>query len=270
MKNTRFVLALGILIFSTNSFAETNATLDKLKAKLLSLEGRSPISAIYERQFTDVEDADDDKKRRETTGSISVKVQVNDRGLHINYPQDIIETMEEEAKAKALDEESKTPTLNAVYDVNAVNLDYQLSAAKRILRRIEKASFIEEETATHEGKQVSILRFNLPLEAIITDAKTRRYVSKFEGVYSVTVDENAIPLKVETDFFGKGRAFLVLSVKVKNIETSTFTVVADRLVRLQNEYSNEIQSSFGDNQSSGVNSITIVSQSDYEAEQQIN
>ncbi len=256
MKKIIAPLSVFTCFFAFSAFAE-NDNVTRLKDALRKLEGKAPISAVYERNNTEISDADDKDDRKETTGSISVSVAIDDAGLHITYPQLVLETMELEAQAQAADEEADTPTLNAVGSVNAKSFSYQLSAAKSILRRIEKATFIEDENITYNGNPATVVRFSLPLESIITDAKTRSYVSKFEGIYSIIMDENGYPIQIDTEFNGKGRAFLVLSVKVKNSESSVFTVIDDRLVRLQHEYENEIQSSFGDNVSIGKNTMKL-------------
>jgi hypothetical protein len=126
-----------------------------------------------------------------------------------------------------------------------------------MLREINKATFIDEQAYSYNNTAARLLRFSLPLEAIINDAKTRDYVSTFEGVYKIVIDKSGVPLETQMEFKGKGRAFLVLSVKVDNSEVSKFEVVDNRLIRVHHEYSNAIYSTFGDNKSSGQNTLTI-------------
>lgn len=240
-----------------NAYAETDG-LNLLKSSLEKLQGTLPISALYQRSYKDISNADDKDDRKETNGELTLVINNNDDGLQIIYPPSLLSTLEQESMAKAIDEEADTPTLNAVDSVNAASLRYQLSSANKMLREINKASFIDETIHSYNDAPARLLRFNLPLEAIITDAKTRDYVSTFEGIFKIVIDENGVPLETQLEFNGKGRAFLVLSVKVENSEVSKFEVVDNRLVRIHHEYSNAISSTFGDNMTSGKNTLTII------------
>jgi hypothetical protein len=253
--NTAITLVAFSLTF--NAVAETEG-LGLLKNALGELQGSLPISAIYQRTYKDISDADAKDDRKETFGLMTVLVTNDDQGLQVVYPQTLLSTIEEESSAKAVDEEADTPTLNAVNGINAAGLRDQLSSANKMLREINKATFIDEQATTYNNSPARLLRFNLPLEAIINDAKTRDYVSTFEGVYKIVIDENGVPLETQLEFNGKGRAFIVLSVKVDNSEVSKFEVIDNRLVRVHHEYSNAISSTFGDNISSGQNTLTIL------------
>jgi hypothetical protein len=252
------ILILGCSL-AFNAVAETDG-LRLLKKTLSELNGSLPISAIYQRAYKEISDADDKKDRKETSGLMTVLVSKDEQGLQIVYPSDLLATIEQESGAKAIDEEAETPTLNAVNGINAAALHNQLSSANNMLREINKATFIDQQAYSYNDTPALLLRFNLPLEAIIDDAKTRDYVSTFEGVYKIVIDKDGVPLETQMEFKGKGRAFLVLSVKVDNTEVSRFEVVDTRLVRVHHEYSNAIYSTFGDNMSSGKNTLTIFAQ----------
>lgn len=89
--------------------------------------------------------------------------------------------IEQENSAKSIDKDADTPTLNAVNGINAAGLHNQLSSANKMLRKINKATFVDEQTYFYNDTPARLLRFNLPLEAIINEVKTRDYVSTFEG-----------------------------------------------------------------------------------------
>jgi hypothetical protein len=257
MRTLNSLLTVFCCSLAFNAVAETDG-LSLLKKTLSELQGSLPISAIYQRAYKEISDADDKNDRKETNGLMRVLVTKDEQGLQVIYPKILLATIEQETGAKAIDEDAETPTLNAVNGINAAGVHNQLSSANKMLREINKATFIDEQAYSYNDIPTRLLRFNLPLEAVINDAKTRDYVSTFEGVYKIVIDQDGVPLETQIEFKGKGRAFLVLSVKVDNSEVSKFEVVDNRLVRVHHEYSNAIYSTFGDNMSSGVNILTIL------------
>lgn len=252
----RFLVAVVSLTTLISTAAAADGLAD-LKAALSELKGEAPLTVVYSRSFKEISDADDEDDRKETTGEVAVLVSDGDAGLQVTYSEQVLEKIEVESEQKAQDEEVNTPTLNALGGISATQLSRLLSASSSLTRMIDRASYIGEETHMHNEKPVRLLSFNLPLEVVVNDKKARDYVKKFEGVYRILIDENGIPLETRTEFKGKGRAFVVLSVTVENNEFSQYEVHKGRLVRTRNEYSNSFSSTFGDNESSGVNTVSI-------------
>lgn len=257
MPNSRSLFTFTSLAFLMgSSFAHADALQD-LKSALEKLNSPEPVTAVYEREFTEVSDADDEDDRRERTGKVTVLISDGANGLQVTYSQDVLDKIELETQLKAEDEDADTPTLNAVGGISATQISRLLSSSNSLKRTIEKATFIGEEPHKYNDKDMRLLSFSLPLEALITDKKARGYVNKFEGTYRVLIDEHGIPLETRTEFKGKGRAFVVLSVTAEGSEFSQYQVVKGRLVRTKHEYSNAYSSTFGDNESSGLNTLKI-------------
>lgn len=249
-------------IFTITSLLSHNAIADGLRdlqAALERLNGSEPITAYYETQFLEVSDADDQNDRKENNGLVRVQLTDSEQGLQVTYSQAVMDKIEAESMQKILDEEIDTPTLNAVGDINATAMRNLLSASSSLKRRIAKAEFVGEEQQDFEGRPARLLTFNLPLDAIIDDKKTRKYVSKFEGKYTILIDSDGVPLESNTKFKGKGRAFVILSVKAKSSDYNRYQIVDKRLVRVHNEYHREFSSTFGDNLETG-NSMLILDQ----------
>lgn len=239
--------ALIIILFtglSTNSYADS---LSDLKAALERLNGDEPINASYRVAFLDVSDADDEEERKETKGDVSVRIIDDKNGLQIIYSQQVMALIESEAMQRTLDEDAQTPTLNAVRDIDARGLRNTLSANASLQRRIAKAEFLGETETEFEGKPARLLSFTLPLDAVISDKKTRGYVKKFDGKFTVLIDENGVPIEAKEEFSGRGRAFVVLSVSVASSAYSRYQVHGNRLVRTSSNSSSEFSTSFGDN-----------------------
>jgi hypothetical protein len=265
MQNPKITLAS---IFTISILLSHNAIADglsDLKSALERLNGSGPITAYYETQFLEVSDADDKDDRKENSGLVKVQLTDSEQGLQVTYSQEVMNKIEAESMQKNLDEETDTPTLNAVRDINATRMRDLLSAGQSLQRRIAKAEFVSEEQQNIEGRPARLLTFNLPLDAIIDDKKTREYVSKFEGKYSILIDSSGVPLESKTKFNGKGRAFVILSVKANSSNYNRYQIINNRLVRVQNEYQREFSSTFGDNSETG-NSTLIVDQAQPEIE----
>lgn len=249
-------------IFIVTSLLSHNAIADgltDLQAALERLDGSDPISVSYETQFLVVSDADDEDDRKENNALVRVHLTDSEQGLQITYSQAVMARIEAESMQKILDEETDTPTLNAVEDINATEMRDLLSASASLKRRIAKAEFVGEEQQEFDGQSVRLLTFNLPLDAIIDDKKTRDYVNKFDGKYTILIDSDGVPLESKTKFEGKGRAFVILSVKVNSSHYNRYQIIDDRLVRVLNEYHREFSSTFGDNLETG-NSRLILDQ----------
>jgi hypothetical protein len=84
-------------------------------------------------------------------------------------------------------------------------------------------------------------------------------VSKFEGKYTILIDSDGVPLESKTKFKGKGRAFVIMSVKANSSNYNRYQIIDNRLVRVLNEYHREFSSTFGDNLETG-NSLLIFDQ----------
>lgn len=244
------ILMATLLLLGNDVFADG---LTDLKASLERLNGSGPITAYYETQFLEVSDADDEDDRKENNGLVRVHLTDSEFGLQVKYSQDVMNQVEAESMQKLIDEEAETPTLNAVGDINAMRMRDLLSASSSLKRRIAKAEFIGEELQDFEGIPARLLTFNLPLDAIVDDKKTREYVSKFDGKYSILIDSDGVPLESNTQFNGKGSAFFILSVKANSANYNRYRVIDNRLVRVINEYHREFSSTFGDNLETGNN-----------------
>ena len=247
-------------MFTIASLLSHNASADGLRdlqAALNSLDGSEPITAYYTNQFLQVSDADDNENRKEDKALVTVRLTDSEQGLQVTYSQAVMDKIEAESMQKALDEESDTPTLNAVRDINASGMRNLLSASGSLQRRLAKAEYIGEAPQEFKGQPARLLSFNLPLEAIVDDKKTREYVSKFEGKYSILINSDGLPLESRTTFKGKGRAFVILSVTANITNYNRYQIIDNRLLRVHNEYHREFSSTFGDNLETGNSSLII-------------
>lgn len=254
-RNLAFIGTSSIII-SLSPHAYADGLVD-LNAALEHLNGSEPITAYYEVESLQVSDADDKDDRKETNASVKVKLTDNEQGLQITYSKEVMDKIEREAMQKTLNEESETPTLTAVRDINATGMRNLLSASSGLQRMIAKAEFIGEEALMTNEQPSRLLSFSLPIDAIIDDKKTRDYVNKFEGKYTVLINSEGVPIESNIQFNGKGSAFVILTVKASSTNYSRYEVVNKRLVRVQNDYESSFSSTFGDSTEKGSSSVSF-------------
>jgi len=125
-----------------------------LRASLNRLQGQTPVKALLE--VKNFRKRGEGKDAEEIAGYIQVGVEDNQRGLQISYSKEILNKIENEARAKAKDKESKTPTRNASHELESQEITMMLSAVPALQRQIDSAMFKgENPTATMESQHAS-------------------------------------------------------------------------------------------------------------------
>lgn len=247
---------LALVVFGF-SFLHTQAMasgLDDLKRALNQLQGKNEIKAELVYQYKEIRD----EGERVRTGNLAVQLEDDVQGLRISYDKDVLQQAEQEAKVKNQDEESDTPVLNAMDRLSTIRLSQTLSAANRMLRQINNASFIGERAQEYAGETLRVLSFDLPLEMLIDDKKVRGYVKDFDGKLDITIDKAGIPLKSEIKFKGKGRAYIVLSMKAHSQATTFYQRVGERLLIMHHEFERGYESTFGEGITRGSRSLQLL------------
>lgn len=252
-RNYTCLFTMSLLsLFSNNSDADGLIDLNKALTKL---DGNSAISATLKSVFT--EKRGRKKETKITSGLAHVQLVDDLNGLQITYSNEVLTQLEDEENEKEHNEESNTPTLNAVNDIEASELRNMLSAAPKLSRSLIKAEFLQEEATKYHEEDARILHFNLPLEAIINDKDVRTYVDDFEGKYKVVIDKNGVPLQAKLTFEGSGSAYLFFKLSINQSRTYFYKVIDDRLVNYRNEYTSQQKSTWDKRDSSGFNELTI-------------
>jgi len=229
--------------------------LEDLMQALSSLQGSKPITATLTSEVEVNRGDGDDKVIR--TGNVDVVLHDGANGLQVTYSNDVMANIDIEANERVKDEDANTPTLNAVDRLDATEMRSYLSASSSLLRRVEQATFLDEEVVDYQGKHYRMLSFELPMKSIISDKKTREYVDRFESQFQVIIDDQGIPLETRLDFNGKGRAYIVLSMKAFGNGLSQFTVVDNRLVTVRQEFTSGWDSTFGEGSFKEVINLTL-------------
>ncbi|MES2104410.1 MAG: hypothetical protein V4634_10350 [Pseudomonadota bacterium] len=223
------VLALSTL-FIAPGFSRADGLAD-LKAALARQQGQTPIKAMLE--FKTWSRHGEGKDLDESNGLASIAVEDNARGMQVLYSRDVLARMETEARAKERDQKTRTPTLNALRELNSSELRGMTSAAYALSLALEKLAFKSERAETWNGKAARLLSFDASLDK--QDEKDKKYVKKFEGTMEIWIAADGTPLASRSRTNISGRALVVISFEVINNEDHVFSLVGDRLVTLRKE-----------------------------------
>lgn len=219
----------------------TNANgLNDLKKALNNLQSNSPIYVKMRASFVNKNDEE------KTHGAVYVLLKENKDGFHITYSANELEKIAAEKKAKQINEQAPTPTLDAAFKLNAFELQKTLSSSANLASFIEKTSFISEEKAKYKEQDVRLLTFELEMETLIKSKKMRKYVDDFSASYQIWIAKDGTPLETKLSFNGSGSAYLIFSVEAYGETTEQYKVINNRLVLVKSAYISGSKSSFGD------------------------
>ena len=136
--------------------------------------------------------------------------------------------------------------LDAAYKLKAINLHKVLTASTNLSQFLERAEFLSERIDVFNQENVRVLAFDLPMEVLIYNKRTRKYVDDFSARYEILIRDDGTPIKSELNFQGSGSAYMILSVEAYGKNTEFYQVVNDRLVVTKRATTNGSKSFFGD------------------------
>ncbi len=216
---------LSLLLLGSLAQADT---LSDLKGLLPRLNGAEPIKATVDYQFWNRQG--DDKKPLITEGRATTQVEDGPQGLRMTWSRNTLQAAAQEAKAKALDPEKKTPTRRALEGVKALEVSDYLNGADELLRTLEQSQLVQERLDTWEGKPAKLLQLKVTPKL---GQQERKYIKEMEATARVWVSSEGLPLAAETEIRMKGRALLVISFEQHQKEAFQFTRAGNRLVVLR-------------------------------------
>ncbi|MBU2883763.1 hypothetical protein KO525_00850 [Psychrosphaera sp. B3R10] len=235
-------LVLACSYFSPNVYADS---FDELKTSLASLTETSQVSGRITLSVDETRGEKDDDDFEQNSGYISSYINYGKNGLAITYDADIMSQLETEFELVAEDEEAKTPTLKGLNELRTRDVTAILSQSQRLLKMLKTAEFVSEKQVEYKGQQVRELQFKLALDSIINDQRTRDYVDKFNSDYRVIIDDNGFPMASTLTYSGKGRAYIVFSLKASGERHDEYRVIGNRLVNISSHNKSNYDSTFG-------------------------
>lgn len=258
MKNITNIIVL-LIIFSISPLSQANG-LTEVKNVLNKLNGYSPFSANVESAYT--EKRGKKKKQKTKKGLITLTINDTTRGFELLYSKETLRILDKEISEKEQNDEADTPTLNAVNHVGISEMKEMTSSAASLLRFINKATFVNEQNITRDGRQLRQLNFTLPLNAIIDNKEIYEYVDEFEGNYQLVIDDNGVPIDGTISFNGSGSAYVFFTMSMTQNNTLHYRLINDRLVNVRKTFQSKRRSTWGKTESSGykiliINSATL-------------
>jgi hypothetical protein len=227
--------AIGLIgLLCLCSVAQADGMTD-LKSALNRLQAQSNVKAVMEVKSSRKQG--EDKESIETSGQINVNLEDGSRGMQISFPKEVLNKLEQEARARIKDKESKSPTRQASFDVNTEESQMMLSAVNVLQRQIEEASFKGEKNESYNGKPARLLTFEFGMERLPASAK--KYIKSFESRLEIWINAEGTPLASKLVEQGNGRAFIVVSFQQASEEHNVYQVVGDRLLIARRESKNK-------------------------------
>jgi hypothetical protein len=248
------VLFLSTLfLFPKVAFADS---LSDLRNALMQLNNNAEVHATLKYTTKNQRDSSDDTTIKE--GAVDIQIHFDSQGLRMQYSDEVMSRLEAESVKQVKDPDAETPTLMAVNSIDAVDVSRMLNATFGLTRLLDQATFIDESIERKNNKALRKLNFTLPLEILISDKQTRKYVSKFSNSFSVLIDDVGIPLESHLEFKGKGRAYIVIRVEASGETHSSYTVHEGRLLRTALTSINRWDSTFGSGEQVDTENIVSV------------
>jgi hypothetical protein len=243
MKTSIYFLStiFSFLLFSSQSIHADG--LSDLTSALSMLHKKSDIKVTYEYRYTN--SRGDGEDERQESGNVMMLAEANSNGLQLTYSTDVMQTLVVESKLRTEDEDADTPTRNALNDINAIDIHSVLNAAQGIEQLLTQATLVDETPIERAGKPLRQLNFTLPLETLIRDKQTRKYVKKFSNLYQIIIDADGIPIESSLTFEGKGRAYIVIRVEASGDVKSVYQIHNGRLVVTKSKNIDRWDTTFG-------------------------
>lgn len=207
-----------------------------LKSALQRLHATTPVKGVLKAETS--RKVGEGNEADEYAGSAAVQVEDGAQGLRLQYGRDLLARMDADQQAAAKNPNAKTPALYALRELGPDDLRPMVSAAEKLARNMERATFKAEKSVEWHGKPARQLTFTVPSK-VLSD-RERKYLKEFDGVFDVWIAQDGTPLASQLNWHGSGRAYVVVSFEMKQEERSTYALAGDRLIttRLESRFSN--------------------------------
>ncbi len=225
----RFWGGFFLLCFSASVLAEP---LDDLKQALDRLS--QPVAGNYQirAQVVESNGKGDDKITRK--GEAQVKVIDSGERLSIVHSAELLAQIDAEEQARIENTDVPTPAIDGVHELSALPVRAAVRAAEQMRRVMAEGEFTGAHTDQLDGREVQRLDFNLP-QSRLTE-RQRKYVKSYEGVYSVWIDEQGVPLASSSRIDASGRIFIFISLHVETESQRRYQVIDNKLIAVSDRY----------------------------------
>jgi hypothetical protein len=223
---TVLAVALTLALAATASadpIADVRAALGRLPAK-------EPIRATYEFQHS--VDSGGKFGEEKFSGKAVVELEGDAGGFRTVFSRALLDQLAQEQAAKSRNSELKTPTVNTIRELNAVEAAEALDFAPVIGRMMQGAKVLSDGAGTWQGKPVRVLVLRL------VDGKEDGpgKVTVLEHKLTLWLGADLVPQAAELQEHMKFSVFLIKG-EAKQKRSWHLGRVGDRLVQLRHESS---------------------------------
>jgi hypothetical protein len=222
------VLAAALALAASPARADAQSD---LRSALARLAGEAPVKATLE--ISSMQRRGEGKEAFERAGRAAIQVEDGPRGLQLRYGAETLARLDAEARASGKDPDARTPTIDALKEVDAPGVRPLLAAAGALARQIDGATFKGERAEAWRGRPARLVSFAIPMETLSKEQK--QYVKNFDGTLDVWIAADGTPLASAQHVSVSGRAFVVISFEAKDDLERTYAVAGDRLVVVRDE-----------------------------------
>lgn len=173
------------------------------------------------------------KDSEEEQGRANLTLEDGARGLQVTYGKEFLARIDAERRARIKDPDSKTPTLTALEEIGAGDLQPLVSASQALTRAMERGEWKGERAELYQGKQARVLTFAIPKSSL--SKRQQKFAKNFDASFEVWIGADGTPLASRSRQSISGRAFVVVSFDATNDEQIVYGVVGERLVTLRKE-----------------------------------
>ncbi|UTF58853.1 hypothetical protein [Gilvimarinus sp. DA14] len=193
-----------------------------------------PVSGRYQvsAKVVEANGKGDDKITRE--GYAEVEAVDTGASLSIAYSRSLLAQIDSEEQARLENSDAPTPAIEGVHELSALPVRAAVRAADQIRRVMGEGEYLGAEADELDGREVMRLDFSLPESRL--SKRQRKYVKSYEGIYSVWIRADGVPLASSSRVDASGRAFIFISFHVETESQRRYGVVNDTLVALTDRY----------------------------------
>lgn len=174
-------------------------------------------------------------------------------GLQVTWDRALLAEAEREERRLVSDPEAASPVRDALLDLRILALAHVLDPGPELLRILSGARLVEQRDEQKDGAPARLLVLTV---TPALSARDRRYVKELSATARVWLGPDGLPVAAEQHVTAKGRAFLVITFDLEQIERLRFTRQGDRLVATHRETE---QRSAGAGEKSWRRSVTDLS-----------
>ncbi|MDO3381424.1 hypothetical protein [Gilvimarinus algae] len=223
---------LGCLVLLCLAATSRADGLADLQRALETLTQRLPVTGeLAVEVMQKYGDGDDAVERK---GAASARVVDSPEALSLAYGAELLASLEGEEAQRARDPDVATPAKDGVHELSPADARLMVRARDSLQRSINAAQYLGETEESYEQVPARRLDFALPISQLAKHE--RKYVKSYDGVLSVWIDENGVPLASRTRIDASGRVFIFIRFHFEVRSDRQFVVHGDRLLALEDRY----------------------------------